>query len=291
MFEDRAHRRLVSTSPSQPGNPSLVQVPHIESECLFRYSTLGLGQLPKLDSLAFWVDKLAGMPGKGKALLLWSAFKRIETHIVARTLSGFLTLIPLIVTIVIILVIVGRTDDAVEPFVEGGPLDFPGFGLLALIAICYGIGLAVSTMPGRKIMEGKSVVLNHIPIVRTIYGVSEKAIRALTSQQHFSRVVFIEWPREGSVAIGFVTGSLNAPDRDEPIVIVYIPTVPNPTSGNIAFVPEGEILETDLTVEDAMKLVFSGGIVLPEEIALIGSGLKNRDGSKFVGRFTGSSSG
>ena len=220
-----------------------------------------------------------------------AALKRIQAHIVGRTLSGFLALLPLIVTIVVILVIIGNTDDAVRPLVEGGPLDFPGFGLLALIAICYVIGLMIATMPGRKFMEMKSVILNHIPIVSTIYGVSEKAMRALTSQQHFSRVVFVEWPREGCVAIGFVTGSLNAPDRDEPIVIVYIPTVPNPTSGNIAFVPEGEILETDLTVEDAMKLVFSGGIVLPEEIALIGSGLKKRNGSKFVGRFLGSSSG
>lgn len=220
-----------------------------------------------------------------------AALKRIQVHIVGRTLSGFLALLPLIVTIVVILVIIGNTDDAVRPLVEGGPLDFPGFGLLALIAICYVIGLMVATMPGRKFMELKSMILNHVPIVSTIYGVSEKAMRALTSQQHFSRVVFVEWPREGSVAIGFVTGSLNAPDRDEPIVIVYIPTVPNPTSGNIAFVPEGEILETDLTVEDAMKLVFSGGIVLPEEIALIGSGLKKRNGSKFVGRFLGSSSG
>lgn len=224
-------------------------------------------------------------------MLLLAALKRIQVHIVGRTLSGFLALLPLIVTIVVILVIIGNTDDAVRPLVEGGPLDFPGFGLLALIAICYVIGLMVATMPGRKFMELKSMILNHVPIVSTIYGVSEKAMRALTSQQHFSRVVFVEWPREGSVAIGFVTGSLNAPDRDEPIVIVYIPTVPNPTSGNIAFVPEGEILETDLTVEDAMKLVFSGGIVLPEEIALIGSGLKKRNGSKFVGRFLGSSSG
>ena len=224
-------------------------------------------------------------------MFLLAALKRIESHVVGRTLAGLLALIPLIVTFVIILVIIGRTDEAVQPFVEGHFLDFPGFGLLALIAICYAIGLAVSTMPGRKIMEWKSVILNHIPIVSTIHGVLEKAMRALTSQQHFSRVVFVEWPREGSVAIGFVTGSLNAPERDEPIVIIYIPTVPNPTSGNLAFVPEGEILETDLTVEDAMKLVFSGGIVLPHEISLIGSGLKRRDGSKFVGKFLGSSSG
>ena len=215
---------------------------------------------------------------------------------VGRTLAGLLALLPLIVTIVVILFIIGHTDSAVQPFVEGRELlgvslDVPGVGLVAFILICYAIGLLIASMPGRKIMEAISIILNHIPIVSTIYGVSEKAMVALTSQQQFSRVVFVEWPREGSVAIGFVTGTLNAPDRDEPIVIIYIPTVPNPTSGNIAFVPEGEIMETDLTVEDAMKLVFSGGIVLPQEIALIGSGIKRREGSKFLGRFRGSGSG
>ena len=229
-------------------------------------------------------------------MVLWRALKRFESHMVGRTLAGLLALLPLIVTIVVILFIIGHTDSAVQPFVEGRELlgvslDVPGVGLVAFILICYAIGLLIASMPGRKIMEATSIILNHIPIVSTIYGVSEKAMVALTSQQQFSRVVFVEWPREGSVAIGFVTGTLNAPDRDEPIVIIYIPTVPNPTSGNIAFVPEGEIMETDLTVEDAMKLVFSGGIVLPQEIALIGSGIKRREGSKFLGRFRGSGSG
>ena len=224
------------------------------------------------------------------ALILWGAFKRIERHIVGRTLAGLLSLTPLIVTIAIIFVIIGRTDEAVRPFVAGQPWDVPGIGLLLLIAICYAIGLLVSTMPGRKLMEWTSATLNHIPIVSTIYGVLDKAMQALSSRQHFSRVAFLEWPREGSVAIGFVTGSLYAPDREEPIVIVYIPAVPNPTTGNLAFVPEGEILETDLTIEEAMKLVFSGGIVLPREVTLIGSGIKRRENSKFIGRFIGSSS-
>ncbi len=228
-------------------------------------------------------------------MVLWRALKRIESHAVGMTLSGLLALLPLIVTIVVILFIIGHTDSAVQPFVEGREIlgvsvDVPGVGLVVLIIICYVIGLMIATMPGRKVMEWTSAVLNHIPIVSTIYGVSETAMEALSSQQHFSRVVFVEWPREGSVAIGFVTGFLTPPDRDESIIIIYIPTVPNPTSGNIAFVPEGEILETDLTVEEAMKLVFSGGIVLPNEIALIGSGIKERQGSKFIGRFRGSGS-
>ena len=77
------------------------------------------------------------------------------------------------------------------------------------------------------------------------------------------------------VAVGFVTGrayreNRNLGEGEEPqsLVVVYIPTVPNPTSGNLAFVMEDDLMETDLTVEDAMKLVFSGGIVLPDSVSM-----------------------
>ena len=67
--------------------------------------------------------------------------------------------------------------------------------------------------------------------------------------------------------MGFVTGHFHSPVKGETLVGVYIPTVPNPTSGNLAFVPEEEVVETSMTVEDAMKMVFSGGIVLPEALS------------------------
>ena len=68
------------------------------------------------------------------------------------------------------------------------------------------------------------------------------------------------------IAMGFVTGHTLAHERDDPLVVVYIPTVPNPTSGNMAFVTEDKVMETDMSVEDAMKLIFSGGIVLPKDL-------------------------
>ena len=68
------------------------------------------------------------------------------------------------------------------------------------------------------------------------------------------------------VALGFLTGRVVSDNADRSMVIVHIPTVPNPTSGNLAFVMEDDIMETDLSVEDAMKLVFSGGIILPDAL-------------------------
>jgi uncharacterized membrane protein len=97
--------------------------------------------------------------------------------------------------------------------------------------------------------------------------------------------VFLEWPREGMIALGFVTARVVKPNSDLSLAIVYIPTVPNPTSGNMAVVSEDELFETDLTVEDAMRLVFSGGIVPPDSISLGRIPIEYRVDSELIGRF------
>ena len=121
-------------------------------------------------------------------------------------------------------------------------------------------------------------------MVRMIYGVTQQASDALTSQYGFSRVVFIEWPREGMIAMGFVTGRIQAEDHST-IAMVYIPTVPNPTSGNLAFVLEDDVIETDLTVEHAMRLVLSGGTVLPSELALARLPRNDEQFNEYIGKF------
>ena len=97
-------------------------------------------------------------------------------------------------------------------------------------------------------------------------------------------MVFVEWPRDGVVALGFLTGRAQSESGDRSMVVVYIPTVPNPTSGNLAFVMEDDVMETNLSVEDAMKLVFSGGIILPSSISLARVP-RQRNELEFNGRF------
>ena len=213
--------------------------------------------------------------------------KRIESHIQRKTLAGLLEMVPLTVTILVLLFVVEHADSFVRilPFVEGQPWDFTGVGLIVVIVSAYLLGLFVSTILGKKLMWLQDTILNGIPVIKTIYGVTQQATRSLTSQYDFSRVVFVEWPREGMIALGFVTGHVRAGDGETTIVLVYIPTVPNPTSGNMAFVVEDDVIETDLTVEAAMKLVFSGGIVLPDSIALARIPMPKRTELAFVGRF------
>ena len=224
---------------------------------------------------------------KGRTQSDPNPFQRAGKHIQGKVGSGLLELLPTLVTIVVITFIIIKTDEFVEnlPFVEGQPWDVPGIGIVSIVVVSYLAGLLISTGFGRRVMGWKDEVLSHIPVVKGVFGVTRQATTALTSQFNFSRVVFLEWPREGMIAMGFVTARVQAPGREEGLVIVYIPTIPNPTSGNMALVAEDDVLETDLSVEDAMKLVFSGGIVPPKAMSLARVPKGPRDESEFIGRF------
>lgn len=87
------------------------------------------------------------------------------------------------------------------------------------------------------------------------------------------------------VAMGFVTGQVYSENGDKSMVAVYIPTVPNPTSGNMAFIIEDDVMETNLSVDEAMKLVFSGGILLPDSIVMARVPMGMRDPQDYLGRF------
>ncbi len=216
-----------------------------------------------------------------------SVFKRFESHIQGRTLSGLLQLLPLLATAWVMSFLIGQTDSLIRglAFVEGRPWDFPGIGLIVVIVLCYLVGVMITIAVGRSLMDCISLVVSYIPVIKTIYGVTQQATTSMTSQFNFTRVVFLEWPREGMVAMGFVTGRAFTEDGTQSIVSVYIPTVPNPTSGNMAFVVEDEVMETDISVDDAMKLIFSGGMVLPSVISLARLPREDRRDDELIGRF------
>ena len=201
-------------------------------------------------------------------------------------MKGLLELVPLLVTIIALVYLFNATEGLREwPFIKGQPWDFPGVGLVFLLIIFYLIGLLAIFRIGQLILTGVHKLMNFIPVVRTLYGVTEQAMASVGSSANFSRVVFIEWPREGMMAMGFVTGRARGPGRAEDLVSVYVPTVPNPTSGNMAFVLEDDVVETDMSVEDAMKLIFSGGIVLPESISMARLPRDPRHAESFIGRY------
>ncbi len=213
-------------------------------------------------------------------------FKQVENHIQSRVLKGLLELVPLLVTAIAVFWLIGVTEGVRDwPFIEGTILDRPGIGLVVLAIVFYLVGLLAIFGVGQLLLNGIHRLMNFIPVVRTLYGVTEQAMASVGSRANFSRVVFIEWPRDGMMAMGFVTGRARAPGREEDLVSVYVPTVPNPTSGNMAFVLEDDVVETDMSVEDAMKLIFSGGIVLPESVSMARMPRPPRTEDSFVGKY------
>ena len=215
--------------------------------------------------------------------------KRLERHLLKTIGSGFVVLFPLFVTIIVIVAIFGYVHSAFgagviwgEHFlaatfgIRGAWVDTaiaitgPLISMVILLFILYIFGMLITFNAGRKVVQIKQTVLTNLPVMRSIYKVADQVVDSVVAQRdghHFSRVVFVEWPRAGYLAIGFITAHIYSNEMNpKPLMVVYIPTVPNPTSGNLAYVAEDDVIETDLTVEEAMKIVFSGGMVHPDRL-------------------------
>jgi len=202
-----------------------------------------------------------------------SPLRRLEGHLSRRVVAGFLVLVPLLFTVWVLYLAISFVDGVfrgengiLRTVISDTRADFWGLGVVIALATFYITG---AFLAGKRVRTWGDALLGRIPVFGTIYRVSRQSVDALsTSTGHrFSRVVFVEWPRPGVRALGFVTGHLHPGIQgDSSTIVVYIPTVPNPTSGMLAWLPEEEVYASDMSVEDAMKTVFSGGMVLPDRL-------------------------
>jgi uncharacterized membrane protein len=148
------------------------------------------------------------------------------------------------------------------------PFSVPGLGLLIVLAVLTLVGMLTAGLAGRTLVRMGERLLSRMPVVRSVYGTLKQIFETVLAQKSrsFREVVLIEYPRRGLGAIGFVTGptrgEIQARSAEE-MVNVFLPTTPNPTSGFLLFVPKRDLIHLDMTVEEGMKLVISGGIVGP----------------------------
>jgi uncharacterized membrane protein len=145
----------------------------------------------------------------------------------------------------------------------------PGFGALLALVVLLGTGFLVANLIGSTLVTWWEELLNRIPLVRSIYsGVKGLTETLVSSKGSFSKVVMVEYPRRDMWSIGFVTAT-DIPDisaiTGEQLVCVYVPTTPNPTSGLIVYVPASQVRETTMSVDEAMKMVVTMGIVMPPQ--------------------------
>jgi uncharacterized membrane protein len=190
-------------------------------------------------------------------------------------ISGLLFWIPLGLSIVVIKFFLELINDIVPPeylpetlFNLGSTI--PGSGIVWVILVIVITGALVSNFIGRKLLELWEKLLNRIPGFRGIY----KALKQLsdtvlsTSGDSFKKAVLVEYPRRGMWTIAFQTGNYRGEVEKkigEEIINIYVPTTPNPTSGFFIMLPKDEVIELDMSVDDAFKLIISTGVVVPNQ--------------------------
>jgi uncharacterized membrane protein len=185
-------------------------------------------------------------------------------------LTGLLIMLPALITVYVL----GFTFNWIDSLL--GNLfqaylgrSIPGLGFLVSVAIIFIVGLFASNVLGNKVLRLVESGFANIPLVKPIYSAVRQIIDAFTAQRKdiFESVAMIEYPRKGVYAIGFVTGRGSGEVQEktaQEVVGLFLPTTPNPTSGFLLLVPKEDIVPLQMSVEEALKLIISGGVVIPE---------------------------
>lgn len=197
--------------------------------------------------------------------------KRFRTYLVA----GLLVWVPLGITAFLIKVMVEFMDQtllllpaASRPEALLG-FHIPGLGIVLALIVLLGTGLFAANFFGRKLVVVWEGLLKRIPLVRTVYSAAKSFAEVVLtdSTDAFKQVMLIEYPRKGLYSICFQTSSDLGEVQErtgEPLVCVFVPTTPNPTSGVMILVPKTDVILLDMEVEEAVKMVVSLGVVVPE---------------------------
>ena len=192
-------------------------------------------------------------------------------------LAGILVTSPILITAYVTWMIITFIDSQVAgllpdslDFTKQLPHQIPGLGLIISIFTITIIGALTPGFIGRTLLKAGERVLDKMPVVRTIYGAIKQIMETVmsTNSESFREVVLVEYPRKNIWVIGFVTGETKGEVQSlnkSQLINIFIPTTPNPTSGFLLFIPKEDLVYMDMKVEDAVKMVISGGIVTPPE--------------------------
>lgn len=204
--------------------------------------------------------------------------RKIGRHIRRRLISGLFVLVPIGITVLTLSFVFNATASFVaEPvrmalgwalgdgLTSARVIQAVSFALFVLLV--YFIGLITTNILGKRLITLGEGLLLKIPVIKSIYSVSKQVVDAISSSNRnaFKSVVLIEFPRAGVKSLGFVTGSFDDKAGNR-IYKVFVPAAPNPTTGFLLFVAANEIHETGLSVEEAFKLIISGGVLSGQKI-------------------------
>ena len=180
-------------------------------------------------------------------------------------IAGLVILVPVVATIWVVKWLFDLIDGILGPaFVPIFGYSITGIGFVAILILVYLLGLLVTNALGRKLVQFGQSIMEKVPVFSQIYNSFKQIMDSLMLSQKgaFKEVVLVEFPRPGMRSIAFVT-SRTTDSSGQELVAFYIPTAPNPTSGFIEIATPDRVLPINMTVEDAMKIVISAGMICP----------------------------
>ncbi|WP_432288354.1 DUF502 domain-containing protein [Aminobacter sp. BA135] len=204
-----------------------------------------------------------------------SAIARLRNYF----LTGFVVSAPLVLTIYIVWSFIGWADSWVKPYIPStyNPDNYlairvPGFGLIVALVLITLIGFLTANFIGRAIVGFGERLLNRTPLVRGLYKTLKQLFETALSNKSdmFRTVGMVEYPRKGVWSIVFVGNEKRTEINDkldkegDPLIAVFMPCTPNPTTGFLMYVHRSEVVLLDMSIEDGAKLIVSAGLVVPE---------------------------
>lgn len=200
----------------------------------------------------------------------WIKFKR---SLKTKFLAGIFTLIPIVLTIYVFRIFLSFFNNMIGPVVD--PLlekylgfKIPGLGLVTGLFLIFLLGVFTTNIVGRSVIRVLENWVTRIPLIRTVYSTSKRIMNAFQmNQQGFEKVVFFEFPRKGIWSMGFVTGETTGKDGTK-FYSIFLPTTPNPTSGWMIFIPQKDVVPSNLPVDQGLQTLISAGSLVPEQMNL-----------------------
>jgi uncharacterized membrane protein len=190
-------------------------------------------------------------------------------------LAGLLVFLPVVITVWFLSWVIGLMDGLLDVLPSRLhpnsylPFAIPGLGALFTIALILFLGVLTKGVATRRFLAAWDDIFVQIPIFRGVYTAVQKLVQTFLGQSQTHRqVVMIEYPRKGVYTVGFAMGRAwheLEKNNESPLVNVFVPTTPNPTSGFYLLVPINDISPLDMSMEEALKLITSGGLITPED--------------------------
>ena len=207
----------------------------------------------------------------------------LMARIRAYFLAGVLIISPVVITLALAFWLINFVDSHIVPLIPvqwnpdtylrqyfGFKFSLPGLGVLILFVVITLVGWLTAGYVGRVMVRIGENIVARMPVVRGIYGAVKQIMETLfrNQSQAFRQAVLVEYPRRGLWTIAFVTGKAQGEVKSHlegDMIAIYVPTTPNPTSGFLLFVPRDDVVYLSMSVEEAFKMVISGGIVTPPD--------------------------